>query len=40
MPTKINASMIAAQVSITGRLFHTSAMLVPMAVSASVRVAQ
>ena len=37
MPTKISASMIAAQVSMTGRLFHTSAMLVPMAVSASVR---
>ena len=37
MPTKISASMIAAQVSMTGRLFQTSAMLVPMAVSASVR---
>ena len=37
IPTTTSASMIAAQVSMTGRLFQTSAMLVPMAVNASVR---
>ena len=37
MPTMISTDMMAAQVSMTGRLFHTKAMLVPMAVKASVR---
>ena len=37
MPITISTSMIAAQVNMTGRLCQTSAMLVPMAVKASVR---